>query len=385
MSEGDLVIADDSGVVFVPADRAEEVLAAAEAIVEREAAISADIRAGVRIDQAMRDARLAGHTDSEQEPHQEPGEGVLSTHASEVLAELPTASISDALDKLGLTGSVHGISPLRPGQRACGPAYTVAYEAVDDQGGTVGDFLDDVAPGSVVVIDNDGRTDCTVWGGIMTRAAAARGIAGTVIHGTCRDVPSILDVDYPMWSTARFMRTGKDRVQLRAVQVPLLVDGVTIHPGDWVCADADGALVVPADRVHDVIEAAQRIERTEEAITNAVLAGSHPDPGPRHPRLPRPADHHRATPRRPPHHHRRPRERGPRVPGAPPPPATRPEVTPAPPCMRPPSSPSPSTRASRPRGPGPACARPLHSAGQRRGQPRLTTPSSSRPSAPCWS
>ena len=59
---------------------------------------------------------------------------------------------------------------------------------------------------------------------------------------------------------------------MRAVQVPLLVDGVTIHPGDWVCADADGALVVAADR--EVIEAAQRIERTEEAITNAVLAGS---------------------------------------------------------------------------------------------------------------
>jgi len=67
VTEGDLVIADDSGVVFVPADRAEEVLAAAEAIVEREAAISADIRAGVRIDQAMHDARLAGHAKPEQQ------------------------------------------------------------------------------------------------------------------------------------------------------------------------------------------------------------------------------------------------------------------------------------------------------------------------------
>ncbi len=63
VAEGDLVIADDSGVVFVPADRADEVLAAAEAIVEREAAIAADIRSGVRIDQAMHDARLAGQTD----------------------------------------------------------------------------------------------------------------------------------------------------------------------------------------------------------------------------------------------------------------------------------------------------------------------------------
>lgn len=68
VSEGDLVIADDSGVVFVPADRAKEVLTAAEAIVEREAAIAVDIRAGVRIDQAMHDARLAGHTDNNAEP-----------------------------------------------------------------------------------------------------------------------------------------------------------------------------------------------------------------------------------------------------------------------------------------------------------------------------
>ena len=74
----------------------------------------------------------------------------MSDHVSGLLAELPTASLSDALDKLGLTGSVHGISPLRTGQRACGPAYTVAYEPVDDLGGTVGDFLDDVPVGAVV-------------------------------------------------------------------------------------------------------------------------------------------------------------------------------------------------------------------------------------------
>jgi len=71
VTEGDLVIADDSGVVFVPADRADEVLAAAEAIVQREAAISADIRAGVRIDQAMHDARLAGNTTPEQSDEEE--------------------------------------------------------------------------------------------------------------------------------------------------------------------------------------------------------------------------------------------------------------------------------------------------------------------------
>ena len=193
--------------------------------------------------------------------------------AQQLLSALPTASISDALDRLSLPGSLHGIAPLRPGQRACGPAYTVAYEPVDEHGGTVGDFLDDVPAGGIVVIDNQARTDCTVWGGIMTRVAAATGIAATVINGVCRDVETILSTDYPMWSAGRFMRTGKDRVRVAAVQQPLTIDRVTIRPGDLVCADEDGALVVPADRAEEVAELAQRIEAVENAIVAAVRSG----------------------------------------------------------------------------------------------------------------
>lgn len=193
---------------------------------------------------------------------------------SELLDGLPTAAVSDALDKLGLPGSLHTIGPLRAGQRACGPAYTVCYEPVGREGGTVGDFLDEVVPGSVIVIDNEGRTDCTVWGGIMTQVAAHRGVAATVIHGVCRDVEATSSTEYRIWSTGRFMRTGKDRVRLRAVQEPLTVDGVTIHPGDLVCCDEDGVVVVPRERVAEVAEVAQRIETIEAAIVEAVLSGA---------------------------------------------------------------------------------------------------------------
>jgi regulator of RNase E activity RraA len=193
---------------------------------------------------------------------------------SDALADLPTASISDALDKLGLAGSIHGIAPLRAGQRVCGPAYTVAYEPVDAQGGTVGDFLDDVPAGAVVFIDNDGRTDCTVWGGIMTQVAAHRGVAGTVINGVCRDVAVTATTDYRIWSSGRFMRTGKDRVRVQAVQEPLVIDGVTIRPGHLVCADEDGVVVVPAARVDEVGAVAAEVERVESAIVATVRDGA---------------------------------------------------------------------------------------------------------------
>ncbi|QLH19718.1 RraA family protein [Streptomyces sp. Rer75] len=188
-------------------------------------------------------------------------------------AALPTAALSDALDALGLPGSVLGVAPLSPTARLTGPAFTVRYEPADADKGSVGDFLDDVPAGAVVVIDNAGRTDCTVWGGIMTQTAAVRGVAGTVIHGACRDVATSVEADYPLFSSGRFMRTGKDRVRLAAVGTQLSLGGVPVAPDDLVRGDADGVVVVPAARLPEVVGLATRIERTERDIVAAVRAG----------------------------------------------------------------------------------------------------------------
>jgi len=191
------------------------------------------------------------------------------------LRELPTAAISDALDQAGIAGAVGGLAPLSDGFRAAGPAFTVRYAPIGDSGGgTVGDFLDDVPPGAVIVIDNAGRTDVTVWGGIMTETAAARGIAGTVINGVCRDVSASLAQNYPLFSRGRYMRTGKDRVRLASAGEPVTISGIDIHPGTIICADADGVVAVPAAAAGRITQAAERIERAEAGIVAAVHAGS---------------------------------------------------------------------------------------------------------------
>lgn len=190
------------------------------------------------------------------------------------LRALPTAAISDALDRVGTAGALHGIGPLSNGFRAVGPAFTVRYAPADDERGSVGDFLDDVQPGAVIVIDNDGRLDVTVWGGIMTEVAAVQGIAGTVINGVCRDVSASLAHGYPIFSCGRFMRTGKDRVRLVAVGEPLTLSGVDIRPGALVCADADGAVAVPAAEAERVAEMAEQIEQVEADIVAAARSGS---------------------------------------------------------------------------------------------------------------
>lgn len=186
---------------------------------------------------------------------------------------LPTAAISDALDSLDLRGSLLGIFR-RTGSRAAGRAFTVRYELITDEPGTVGDFLDDVTPGEMIVIDNSGRVDCTVWGGIMSRVAAARGVAGTVINGACRDISASEEAHYSIWSAGHFMRTGKDRVRCVAVQQPVVIDGVVIAPGDYVIADADGVAVVPSARVLDVLERSEHIEYVENRIVHDATSGS---------------------------------------------------------------------------------------------------------------
>lgn len=184
-----------------------------------------------------------------------------------------TATISDALDRLGRDGAMLGIAPLANGQRIRGRAYTVKYVPAGDPPGTVGDYLDLVEPGQIVVIDNDGRLDATVWGDILTAMAHTKGVAGTVIDGVNRDVAKALELGYPIYSRARFMRTGKDRVEVLAEQVPVNIGGVKVSPGDLIVGDDDGVVRVPRDIEDEVFRVAAEIDEREDAILAAVLAG----------------------------------------------------------------------------------------------------------------
>lgn len=192
----------------------------------------------------------------------------------ELFEGLDTPGVSDALDKLGLGGQCFGVMPLADySGTVVGPAFTVKYVPAANPPGTVGDFVDDVAEGDVVVIDNGGRTDCTVWGDIMTQYAGTRRFAGTVIDGVCRDVSRALNDGYPLFSAGRFMRTGKDRVEVGAVNEVVSIGTARVVPRDIVVADANGVVIVPRNRARDVAEVAHSIEMVESKIREAIASG----------------------------------------------------------------------------------------------------------------
>lgn len=187
---------------------------------------------------------------------------------------LDTPGVSDAMDKLGLPGHCFEIMPLdNYAGVVVGPAFTVKYVAASTPAGSVGDFIDDVAAGDVLVIDNDGRIDCTVWGDIMTQYAGSRQIAATVIDGVCRDVSRALADRYPLFTRGRFMRTGKDRVQVEGVNVPVSIGKARVVARDIVVADANGVLVVQRARAQEVAALARKIEAAESQIRAQIEQG----------------------------------------------------------------------------------------------------------------
>ena len=199
------------------------------------------------------------------------------TSRDQTLQELSrhsTSAISDALDKLGIAGQIEGVLPIDRGMRLIGRAFTVKYVDIGDVPGTVGDYIDDLNAETVVVLDNAGRADATVWGDILTEVAHAKHIAGTVIDGVCRDTDKAVELGYPLFSRSRWMRTGKDRVKVESYQQPVTIGGVLVAPGDVLLGDADGVVAIPADRVAEVVEIAQTIDKAEESIRQAVRSGA---------------------------------------------------------------------------------------------------------------
>ena len=188
-------------------------------------------------------------------------------------ARLDTTSLSDALDRLGIAGQCLDIKPLDHRFRLAGRAFTRLYGPAGVPPGTVGDYIDEVPPGSVVVLDNGGRANATVWGDILTWVAHRRGVAGTVIDGACRDTALCRELGYPIYSRSYSMRTGKDRVQVEGTNVPVTIGDARVAPGDLLRGDADGILVIPRAHEEAVLTAAEEIDRVEQQIRAAIDAG----------------------------------------------------------------------------------------------------------------
>lgn len=178
-----------------------------------------------------------------------------------------TAQLSDVMDDLGIRDRVCvGIVPLPGSRPIVGPAFTVDFRPLEAGDGHFPEYMGQVPAGAVILIANQGRTDHAAWGGIRSAGARQRGATGTVVDGCYRDVEDHRAQDYPVYGRGSIPRNYRRYTWPARVQEPVTCAGVSVSPGDWVVGDVSGVVIVPADRVEDVIEGAAKLLARERRI-----------------------------------------------------------------------------------------------------------------------
>ncbi|HHX43348.1 MAG TPA: 4-carboxy-4-hydroxy-2-oxoadipate aldolase/oxaloacetate decarboxylase [Chloroflexi bacterium] len=181
---------------------------------------------------------------------------------------LDSATVYEAAGPAGAMD--HTVRPIAWGQRACGNALTVRCHPGDNL--MLHAAIAVAQPGDMIVADVGGLQDAGYWGEITTVAALARGVVGLVINGGIRDRAAIVERRFPIWSAGVCMRATVKRTA-GDLNVPVVVGGVTVHPGDLVLADDDGVVVVAREKLAEVLDKARAREAKEAAVMQLLEQG----------------------------------------------------------------------------------------------------------------
>ncbi len=134
--------------------------------------------------------------------------------------------------------------------------------------------IDAADKGDVIVIDNGGRIDTSCWGGVLSTGAKAKGISGVVIDGACRDLDDCVDAGFNVYARGAVVATARGRVQEEATNVMIQFGGVQVRPGDIVMGDKSGVVVIPVEKLDEVLAKAESLYEKEEAMLSEILSGA---------------------------------------------------------------------------------------------------------------
>ena len=200
------------------------------------------------------------------------------------LAHVTTATLTTVLLKRGLRNVyMRGTRPLVPGQpRIVGPAFTLRFVPAREDLATPASWgnpistraaIEAMPAGCVAVVDAMGTTDAGIFGDILCARMVKRGVAGLVTDGAVRDLAGVLGTGLPVWSQGSVAPPSVAALTFVGWQQPVGCGGVAVFPNDVVVADDDGAVLIPAALLDEVVAAAVEQERLEGWIMGRVEAG----------------------------------------------------------------------------------------------------------------
>lgn len=183
---------------------------------------------------------------------------------------LSSATVHEAAGRTGALPSA--IKPLHPSMHLEAPAFPVKAPPGDNL--WLHRAVYAACPGEVLVVDTGGGLEFGYWGEILAEAAIARGLAGLIIHGGVRDSARLVEMGWPVFAERVCIRgTGKDPHGDGELGEPVLIGEQTVRLGDLIVADADGVVVVPAERVAEVRRLSAEREAAEADYLRRIRSG----------------------------------------------------------------------------------------------------------------
>lgn len=181
-----------------------------------------------------------------------------------------SASINESMPKKD--GALHSsLRPVWPESRMCGTALTVQCGVADNI--MLHKAITMAGPGDVLMVVNKGYSEAGgMFGGMMAATLKSRGAAGLVIEGGCRDTVLIKELGFPVFSQTISIKPAT-KISSGAINVPIIIGGVLVHPGDLVYGDNDGVVVVPREQAEKVLKTAQEREERESGQLEKILRG----------------------------------------------------------------------------------------------------------------
>jgi RraA family protein len=184
-------------------------------------------------------------------------------------AKMVTPHLSDSMERLYAGGPQ--LRPMHREGKLAGPAFTVKTAPGDNL--LVHKALDTARAGDVIVVDAGGFGDHAIIGELMMSRAKQRGIAGIVIWGAIRDSAEIGAGSYPVYACAVTHR-GPYKNGPGEINVPVMMGGMPVNPGDIIVGDADGLVAIPLEMAERVLASAKAILEKETAAMKQIQAGT---------------------------------------------------------------------------------------------------------------
>ena len=192
---------------------------------------------------------------------------VTAENIADILAASRTANISGGWHN---QPCLEGLRPLIAGKVVIGRAVTV--RTLPGDWSKPVQAIDLAQPGDIIVVDAGGRSPA-IWGELATESALTRGVAALVVEGGVRDTADIRKRDFPVWARLIVSHAGEPKGH-GEINQPITICGQRICPGDWIVADDDGVMVLPAARAVEMANRAADVLEAENRIRTEIREGS---------------------------------------------------------------------------------------------------------------